>query len=172
MGTRDTGHVVVGITASLAGYQALRYAVAQARARRVPLIAVQTFAPSGPGGGALWREAVREAAARDVADAFNAAMGGVPADVPVSIELSASGPGPGLVEIANQPDDLLVIGGCDAPRIGRWRRAAVAGYCARHAICPVVITPPPSMARNESQHRLARSAADEAERLLQAAGDA
>lgn len=26
MDTRDTGHVVVGITASLVGYQALRYA--------------------------------------------------------------------------------------------------------------------------------------------------
>jgi nucleotide-binding universal stress UspA family protein len=172
MGTHDTANVVVGITASLAGYQALRYAVAQARARQIPLIAVRTFAPSGPGGGAQWREAMQEAAAQDVADAFGAAMGGVPADVSLSTELKPGEPGPTLVEVANRPDDLLVIGGCDARRIGRWRRAAVAAYCARHAMCPVVITPPPSAARYESPRRLARSAANEAERLLQAAFDA
>lgn len=119
MDTHDTAHVVVSITASLAGYQALRYAVAQARARQVLLIAVRTFARSGPGGGAQWREAVQETAAQDVVDAFGAAMGGVPGLSSVLTGTSAA------------PPTLVHVRATTLPTVHRG--AARRGSDSRHA---------------------------------------
>ena len=62
--------------------------------------------------------------------------------------------------------DVLVIGGTGVRRIGSLRRAPVARFCARRSTCPVVIVPLPAMARGRSASKLARDAAEGAERLL------
>jgi nucleotide-binding universal stress UspA family protein len=169
MPERDTGRVVVGISATLAGYQALRYAIAEACERNARLSAVRAFRSPGAGGGAQWRDALVEAATKDVCDVFDGAVGGAPPDVPMTVVVRIGEPGRILVAIANRPDDLLIIGGCGARRLGWVRRAAVARYCAREALCPVIMTPPPQMAGHRSESRLAKSAAHSAQLLLHGA---
>lgn len=74
--------VVVGVSQSLAGLAALRYAVAEARRRNAPLYTVRAWAlPSHWRGLAVdaWQRELREASHRYVVEAFDAALGGPPA---------------------------------------------------------------------------------------------
>jgi nucleotide-binding universal stress UspA family protein len=163
MGDTQMGRVIVGVDESLAGYQALRYAVQQARARGAKLTAVRAFQCAG--AGAQWSSVIREAAVSEVAQAFAEALGGPPADIETLILVIEGGAGAALVNVADSPMDLLVIGGS---RRRRWRapRTTVARICARQAVCPVVIVPPPELACVTSEARLAKEAAASAERLL------
>jgi nucleotide-binding universal stress UspA family protein len=140
--------IVVGVHGSLGSLQALRWAAGEARERRVPLVPVIAWVP--PGGdlaerrypSPYLRKVWREAAARQLGDAFDAGLGGVPADLHVEARVERGDTGPVLVDVASEPDDLLVIGTGRRSHITRALRRSVGRYCLVHAQCPVLAVPP------------------------------
>lgn len=164
MAGSEPGRVVVGVCRSLGGYQALRYAVAQARERGAALVAVRAYRVAAP-REAVWRSALGEAAVAEVTAAFTDALGEMPRDVSLRVAVHEGSPGPVLVASADSEGDLLVIGGSGSHRPRAWS-ATVARYCARHAQCPVLIAPLPAMARSRRTGRLARAVAFAAEESL------
>jgi len=143
--------IVVGVHGSLGSLQALRWAAEEARVRQVPLTAVIAWVP--PGGDLaerghpspylrrIWSEAARER----LMDAFEAGLGGLPADVRVEACVERGETGPVLVDVADRPGDLLVIGTGRRASLGRALRKSVGRYCLAHARCPVLAVPPSAL---------------------------
>ena len=143
--------IVVGVHGSLGSLQALRWAAEEARERHVPLVPVIAWVP--PGGEMaerrypsvhlrrIWSDAARER----LMDAFEAGLGGLPADVQVEPCVVRGETGAVLVDIAVQPGDLLVIGTGRRSRLGRVLRSSVGRYCLAHARCPVLAVPPSAL---------------------------
>ena len=151
--------IIVGVHGSLGSLQALRYAADEARQRDVPLLAVTAWIP--PGGDMaerrnaspylrrIWREAARER----LLEAFDAGLGGVPDDVRVEPLVARGETGPVLVDAADSPDDLLIIGTGRRGALRRWLRRSVSRYCLAHARCPVLVVPPSAL-MDEMSHGL------------------
>ncbi len=143
--------IIVGVHGSLGSLQALRYAADEARQRNVPLLAVTAWVP--PGGdlaerrhsSPYLRKIWRDAAWEQLWAAFDAGLGGVPADLHVELQAVRGETGPVLVEAADQPDDLLVIGTGRRAGFGRMLRRSVSRYCLAHARCPVLAVPPSAL---------------------------
>jgi nucleotide-binding universal stress UspA family protein len=171
MAETDAGRIVVGISAGVAGYQALRYAVAAARERQATLLVVRVFDERSP-VWAPWQATLIEAAAEEVRNAFRETFGGIPRDLSIRMISRVGLTGAELTGVANRPADVLVIGGSGTHRLTRPWSGAVARYCARHATCPVVIVPPPALARCGRAARLAKAAAAGAEEFLRTSTDA
>jgi nucleotide-binding universal stress UspA family protein len=162
----EPGRIVVGIGRSSGAYQALRYAVAEARRRGAPLLAVRAFAANSAGQSVFPSAVSNAAAMRQIDMAFTEALGGRPPDVRVEIRVCQGAAPRILVSAADRENDLLVIGGCGVRRwIGR-RNTAIARFCAQQATCPVVIVPPTVLARSGQADHLARDVARTAENLL------
>jgi len=125
--------VVVGVDQTIAGYAALRAAVCQARARRVPLYALRA-AP-----------AIFEDVPGYILEAFAEALGGVPGDLEVHIETSTDNAAAALARSACDPRDLIVVGNDGKGAL----RAACCGSVGRsllkRARCPMIIIPAPEM---------------------------
>ena len=150
--------IVVGVHGSLGSLQALRYAAAEARQRDVPLLPVIAWIP--PGGDLaerrhsspylrkIWRDAARER----LAAAFDDGLGGMPADLRVEAHVERGETGAVLVDIANQPEDLLILG-TGRRSFGRLFRRSVARYCVAHAKCPVLAVPPSALMDEMSHGR-------------------
>lgn len=157
--------VVVGVDLGPAGRQALRRAVAEARARRLPLHVVRAWQPDPPhlylSPEEQWRYG--EATATEVIDkAFAETMGGTPADLRVCRVLAAGPAGVTLTEQVSG-DDLLVLGG---GRRRRWQRLSqTVRYCLAHAACPVLVVPPPALALAGSPRALRRELLRDLDRL-------
>ncbi len=130
--------IIVGVHGSLGNLQALRYAADEARQRNVPLLAVTAWIP--PGGDRLWA-------------AFDVGLGGVPADLHVEPQVTRGETGPVLVDTADQPDDLLIIGTGRRAGLGRVLHRSVSRYCLAHARCPVLAVPPSAL-MDEMSHGL------------------
>jgi nucleotide-binding universal stress UspA family protein len=151
--------IIVGVHGSLGSLQALRYAADEARQRDVPLLAVNAWLP--PGGemaerrspSAYLRKIWREAATERLLAAFDAGLGGMPADLHVQPQISRGETGPVLVDTADQPDDLLIIGTGRRAGIGRVLHRSVSRYCLAHARCPVLAVPPSAL-MDEMSHGL------------------
>ena len=158
MRAQPAGRVVVGVTDSMAGLQALRVAGEEARRRGVTLRAVRAWRLSANWAGSQMRRWAREILAEETVElreAFAMAMGGVPADVPVELVVVEGAPGPALVGQATGEDDLIVVG---TPARGRgWSAAGVAQYCRHYAGCPVLAGPSPR-GRSSSRARVAGGA--------------
>ena len=143
--------IIVGVHGSLGSLQALRFAADETRQRNVPLLAVAAWIP--PGGdlaerrhsSPYLRKIWREAAWEGLWAAFDAGLGGVPADLRVETQAIRGEPGPVLVEVANQPDDLLIIGTGRRAGFGRMMRKSVSRYCLAHAHSPVLAVPPSAL---------------------------
>jgi len=143
--------VIAGVSGSLRSLGALRAGVAEARTAGATLLAVLAWAPAGgeyayqrapcPLLLRLWERAAHER----MRDAFDAAFGGLPADVAVHTMVVRAKPGPCLVELANRPNDLLVVGHGGRSRLGDAVHGAVTRYCLAHARCPVLAVPPPDL---------------------------
>ncbi|HEY8472585.1 MAG TPA: universal stress protein [Natronosporangium sp.] len=171
MGT--DGRVVVGVDHTLSGLQALRRAVAEARARRQPLHAVRAWKPAPTSwyvSLAEQREHEAAAASQLVTEAFVETMGGVPTDLPVELIGKPGIPGEVLVEHANRTDDLLVVGTGSRRFWRRWLRDNVAWYCLAWARCPVLVVPPPALTLDASPRALRRQLHRELDRLLEPPG--
>jgi nucleotide-binding universal stress UspA family protein len=143
--------VIAGVSGSLRSLGALRAGVAEARSRGAELLAVLAWAPAGgevaymrapcPLLLRLWERAAKER----MRDSFDAAFGGIPADVKVRTMVVRARPAPLLVELADRPDDLLVVGYGGRSRLGCAVHGAVTRYCMAHARCPVLAVPPPEL---------------------------
>ena len=151
--------IIVGVHGSLGSLQALRYAADEARQRHVPLVAVTAWIP--PGGdlaerrhsSPYLRKIWREAAWERLRSAFDAGLGGVPDDLQVESQVARGDTGPVLVDIADQPDDLLIIGTGRRAGVGRALHRSVSRYCLAHARCPVLAVPPSAL-MDEMTHGL------------------
>jgi nucleotide-binding universal stress UspA family protein len=151
MGMAAVRRIVVGVHGSLGSLQALRYAAAEARERDVPLVPAIAWLP--PGGDLaerrcpspylrqIWRNAARDR----LLAAFEAGLGGIPGDLTVQPCVERGEAGPMLVAIANEPDDLIVIGTGRRSLIGRTMRKSVGRHCLAHAKCPVLAIPPSAL---------------------------
>ena len=125
--------VIVGVTGSVGNLEALRSAAAEARRREAALVAVHAWVP--PGGDLAerrWsvpelRQVWQDAAWRRLWDAFDAALGGLPAELPMEPVVMRGDAGRILVRTASREDDLLVVG---AGRRGFSRGCCAAGYAA------------------------------------------
>jgi nucleotide-binding universal stress UspA family protein len=150
--------IIVGVHGSLGSLQALRYAADEARQRNVPLLPVTAWVP--PGGevaerrhsSPYLRKIWRDAAWERLWEAFDAGLGGVPADLNVEPQVIRGETGPVLVDTADQPDDLLIIG-TGRRGVGRSLRRSVSRYCLAHARCPVLAVPPSAL-MDEMRHPL------------------
>ncbi|GEL18302.1 universal stress protein [Pseudonocardia asaccharolytica DSM 44247 = NBRC 16224] len=141
--------VLVGVTGSLTNLQAIRTAVDVARERDAVLYAVHVWEP----GRRLERPPAAAPASGNfprvlhVHKAFSEALGGLPRDVDVRLVVVEGQPEARLARLGDKDTDLLVVGATTRT----WRRPrlgdSVAGYCTRHARCPVLIVPPHEMAR-------------------------
>lgn len=143
--------IVVGVHGSLGSLQALRWATDEARERQLPLVPVIAWIP--PGGdfaershpSPYLRRVWHEAAQRRLNDAFDECLGGVPDDLRVRTRVERGDAAQVLVDIADQPDDLLVIGTGRRNPIGRALHRSVGRYCLAHAKCPVLAVPPSAL---------------------------
>jgi nucleotide-binding universal stress UspA family protein len=143
--------IVVGVHGSLGSLQALRWAADEARERHVPLVPVIAWVPPGgdmaerghpsPHLRRIWSDAARER----LLGAFEAGLGGVPADADVEPYIVRGETGPVLVDIADQSGDLLVIGTGRRSPVSRALRRSVGRYCLAHAKCPVLAVPPSAL---------------------------
>ncbi|MDH6707845.1 nucleotide-binding universal stress UspA family protein [Kitasatospora sp. MAA19] len=144
------GRVVVGVSGSLGSLAALHRGVAEARHRGAELVPVLAWEP--PGGEFGYRRspcppllaAVREAAERRLLDALDAAFGGADPGVPLRPLVIRGETGPALVQAADRPEDLLVLGQSGG-LLRRRLRGSVPAYCARKAGCPVLTVPVPGL---------------------------
>jgi nucleotide-binding universal stress UspA family protein len=167
MSEHRDARVVVGVSQSLAGLQALRYGVAEARHRRVPLHAVRAWrfdtAWHGP-DVRRWRHEMAQEALQCVDEAFRLALGGLPVDVDVNMLAAEGRPDDVLTEMAASPGDLIVVGGG-----GRRWPSWLVRTCMRRAACPVAVVPPPEIARKARPGILARRLLHETERFTETA---
>jgi nucleotide-binding universal stress UspA family protein len=151
--------IIVGVHGTLGSLQALRFAEAEARQRDVPLLPVIAWVP--PGGdlaerrnsSPYLRKIWREAAWERLQAAFNDGLGGIPADLQVEPRVERGETGPVLVDTADQPEDLLIIGTGRRGHLGRMFCSSVGRYCLAHARCPVLAVPPSAL-MDEMSHGL------------------
>jgi nucleotide-binding universal stress UspA family protein len=149
----DSRRVIAGVSGSLRSLGALRAAVAEARKAGAAVLAVLAWAPAGgeiaylrapcPLLLRLWEQEAHER----MRDAFDEAFGGMPGGVAVRRLVVRAPPGPALVELADQPGDLLVVGYGGRSRLGCAVHGHVTRYCMAHARCPVLAVPPPELIR-------------------------
>jgi nucleotide-binding universal stress UspA family protein len=143
--------VIAGVSGSPRNLQALRYAAALARGQEAALIPVLAWVP--PGGdladrrrpSPYLRRIWEEDAWRDLHDALDAALGGLPDDVATEPTVVRGEFGPVLVREASQPGDLLVIGTGRHGTVGRLFSGKVSRYCLARAGCPVLAVPPTAL---------------------------
>jgi nucleotide-binding universal stress UspA family protein len=155
-----TGHmvrdrrIVVGVSGSLGSVSALHRAVALARETDSEVLAVLAWEPMG--GEYAYRrapcppllEAWGAAATARLSTALDEAFGYGPAPVPLRGETVRGDAAQVLVERADRPDDLLVVGAGAAGWLRRGLRRPVATCCTRSARCPVLVVPEPELLRD------------------------
>jgi nucleotide-binding universal stress UspA family protein len=145
--------VIVGVSGTPGSLPALRYAAEIARTYSVPLVPVMAWLP--PGGdladrthpSPVLRRVWADAACGRLATALQAAFGGLPPELPIEAQVIRGEPGRSLVDLADQPGDLLVVGTGRQSAIGRMIHGHVSRYCLAHAGCPVLAVPPSPLNR-------------------------
>jgi nucleotide-binding universal stress UspA family protein len=147
----DSRRVIAGVSGSLRSLGALRAGVAEARSNGGTLLAVLAWAPAGgelaymrapcPVLLRIWEQDARER----LHGAFDAAFGGIPRGLAVRMMVVRGPPGPSLVDVAHQPDDLLVVGCGGRSGLSCVVHGSVTRYCLAHARCPVLAVPPPEL---------------------------
>jgi nucleotide-binding universal stress UspA family protein len=148
------GRVVVGISASLSGLAALRFAVAESRRRGLTeVVAVRAWPDPQPGRRPPpWADELRQASVAVINTAVAAAFLAPPTDLTVATRMPRGRPGPVLVDLVDE-HDLIVVGTRRLRRLG----IGVARYCVRHAPCPVIVVPPPTLATPALTRRFTRT---------------
>lgn len=165
MNAGQPGRVIVGIDPSPSGMSALRRAVDEARERDCTLVAVRSWLtqPRMYAVAPDLRE-IDEADTRElVTRTFAETLGGFPEDVKVEQVLLPDYPGPALLRVADRDGDLLVLGSGRRRRRGSGSRTV--RYCVAWATCPVLVVPPPQLARLLPQRVLLRQLRREIEDL-------
>lgn len=149
--------IFAGVSGSPGSVQALRYAADLARQHDDILVPVLAWVP--PGGDRAERTAPdpelrqrwEDDAWHQLRDALRTAFGGPPPGVRTR-PLVVRGPaGKVLVSTANRISDLLVIGAGRRGPLRRLAGARVSRYCVAQSHCPVLVVPPPALARETGQ---------------------
>ncbi|MFJ1565725.1 universal stress protein [Streptomyces erythrochromogenes] len=147
-GTEAVARVVVGVTGTPGSLTALHGAAAEARVRGAELVAVLAWqSPGGElgsrnGWGPTVLTECRAAAADRLREALDVAFGVVWPRVTVGGLTVRGTPGAVLVDVARDPEDLLVVGTGSRAVLRRLVHPSVARYCLAHASCPVLAVPP------------------------------
>jgi nucleotide-binding universal stress UspA family protein len=160
--------VVVGVDDSLAGLQALRCAVAEARRRGLELRAIRAWQLPRSGYAMTFgedRATMADAAAMTVLRAFQSAMGGLPHDISFEA-LAVEGPAAKVLADQAYGDDLLVVGRSRRRLFGPPR---VDVQCVRRAACQVLVVGAPSLAQTWPTRGLNRAVVSAAESLIREA---
>jgi len=158
LGATDIKRVVVGVDNSPGGLAALAAASALARAHDAELVAVRAWALGLPRHGGRRMRHLRHphvilsfsgseqnvASSVLVRQAFGTVAGGVPVDVPLSIQTPEADPALALIDIARRPGDVIVVGTRSGHPVRRLIHGSVSRYCSRHARCPVLVVPAPA----------------------------
>lgn len=145
--------VIVGTSGSPGSLRALRYAEDLARAHDATVIPVLAWVP--PGGDiadrrypcGYLRRIWNEDAWRRLRDALYAAWGEIPGYPPVRPLAQRGEAGSVLVRMSCCPGDLLVVGAGRRHALPRPVSGRVRRYCVAHALCPVLVVPPPALAQ-------------------------
>ncbi|MGV9386904.1 universal stress protein [Nonomuraea sp. NPDC003707] len=137
--------IVVGVDDSPASRWALAWAVAEARLRGVPLLAVHVsrVPPVAPETPAYDHGALADEEARSlelIGSLFDDIAGGTPGDLQVVGVTRLGEPWHHLVELA-RPGDLLVLGRGARRRLSRLLLASTRRCCTRYTRTTVVIVP-------------------------------
>jgi nucleotide-binding universal stress UspA family protein len=151
----DRNLIVVGVDGSEGSKAALRWALDEARIRRVPLQVVYVFWALpllGPNEDLLEHWLEEPARATEAVRAFVSSTVGEPTDVeiwPVALQGTAAD---SLIEAARSAD-LLVVGAHAGGRLSGLVLGSVSVQCLHHAGCPVVLVPaaPPTPASRPSR---------------------
>ena len=140
--------VVVGVTGSTSSAAALRRGVLEARRTGSVLMPVLAWEPPGgefayrfapvPSLAALWQ---RQAQARLDA-AITGALGDLPADLRVEPTVVRAPAAWALTELADGPQDLLVLGAGPRSRFARMLRGAVRRGAAVRTRTPLLLVSP------------------------------
>jgi nucleotide-binding universal stress UspA family protein len=154
-----SGRVIVGVSGTPTSLQALRVAVAEARRSRARLVAVTAWTP--PGGEIAYRRAPcppllgvwEDEAAWRLRNSFDEALGGVPKDLPVELVVIRGEAGPALVDTADGPEDMLVVGAGARGTLARLFHGATARHCVGHACCRVLTVPTPELLKELPRHQ-------------------
>jgi nucleotide-binding universal stress UspA family protein len=144
--------VFAGVSGSPGSVQALRYAANLARLQGSELIPVLAWTP--PGGeladrgapSAYLRQVWKEAAWQRLRYTMELAFGSIPTDLLVEPLVVRGDPGAVLVNVANDEEDVIVVGAGRRGMLARMSACRVSRYCVAHAKCPVVAVPPSSLA--------------------------
>ena len=144
--------VIVGASGSPGSLRALRHAENLARHSDATLTPVLAWVP--PGGDLAARQPCpalvrmwHEAAWEQLWASLEAAWGMLPADLSVHPVVQRGQPGPVLVDIASNPDDLLIVGAGRRGGLAWLSHGRVGRYCLAHAQCPVLAVPPATLAQ-------------------------
>lgn len=142
--------VVVGLDASPAAAEALRWAARYARAVGADLHAVHAFVwsereavflPTDPGARDISGRPLRAVQPpEDIGQLFAS----VKPEPDWTLRCFAGDPGPVLSSRAKDAD-LLVVGTGEHVGLGRFLVGSVSHYCLSHATCPVVAVPAPQL---------------------------
>ncbi|GIH21087.1 universal stress protein [Rugosimonospora africana] len=141
--------VIVGVQDSVAGLQALRRGVEEARRRRATLYLVRVAPGSvdryaGPG---VWAAELAVWAGEYAQQTLAKSLGAIPGDVEMRTVALQGAVAPALLRFADRDDDLLVVGDAQSPGVRRLWSGRVARQCVRRATCPVLVVPPPALSR-------------------------
>lgn len=152
--THPQAQIVVGVSTSLSGLAALRFAIDDARRRGIARItAVRAWPDNRPRRSSAWAPNVMKICVGEISAAITTAFVIRPGDVTIQPRVPRGLPGPELVNLVANDSDMIVVGTRRRFRLG----PDVGGYCARHAPCPVVIVPPPSMVGHANTRYFTRS---------------
>jgi nucleotide-binding universal stress UspA family protein len=153
--------VIVGASGSPGSLRALRFGERLARVHDAVLMPVLAWDLAGgegrsrlPPTGDL-RRACGERARQRLHGVLMAVWGEEPSDKRVQPHVERGPAGWVLVNLADRPGDLLVIGAGRRGRVARLVWSGVSRYCLAHARCPVLAIPPSDLAGELRHVRLA-----------------
>jgi nucleotide-binding universal stress UspA family protein len=154
--------VITGASGSPGSLVALRYADLLARAHHATLVPVLAWEPPGgdrtdqiqPSG--YLRQVWQDLACQRLRDAILAVWGQIPADPLIQPQVERGPAGWVLVSVASRPGDVLIIGAGRRGALPRMVFCRASRYCAARARCPVILVPPPELAREIGRRPLAR----------------
>jgi nucleotide-binding universal stress UspA family protein len=145
--------VVVGVTGSPSSGAALRRAVQEARRTGRVLVPMLAWEPLGgeavyrlapePALAAIWARQARQRLDTAVAEA----LGALPLDVQVELAVVRAPAPLALNALADQPEDLLVLGAGPRGPLLRRLRGRVRRHTLLRAKAPVLLVTPPALPR-------------------------
>jgi nucleotide-binding universal stress UspA family protein len=138
----NAGPIVVGVDGTPAGERALRWAMAEAVQRELPLHVVNAYQYEPPADWAMTSE--QDARARSealVEDALRAAAVGR-LEFPQVIRHCVRGPAAEALEGLSRAASMLVVASHSGSRLRQVLLGSTSAHCVRHATVPVVVLPP------------------------------